>query len=171
MPKPKPKKHMIKTQYKIKLPNGSTTTQSTQHKVYGAIAWFDKPRNKWVGKLYYHEGYGEKVIQNKHKYPTVTDIQIVSYEVIGQKEVIRKVSKYKMEDGNPFPRWVKEWIKPYLSDAYQDSDGFWMNLKEGYEVDHCSAVSGDTAEDAHSNFYGCYWSDSLKEAIKANKKK
>jgi hypothetical protein len=68
------------------------------------------------------------------------------------------------------PSWVKKNIRPYVREAYRDSDGFWLYLFDQYEVDNGSTVSGDTAAEAHSYFWSGSHNAELRQAIEAKKK-
>ena len=68
------------------------------------------------------------------------------------------------------PSWVKKEIRPFVREAYRDSDGFWLYLYDEYEVDNGSTVSGDTAAEAHSYFWSGSHNQALRDGLQALQK-
>ena len=62
------------------------------------------------------------------------------------------------------PSWIPANIKFAVREACVDSDGFWIYLRDEFEVDDGSTISGDTAADAIEYFHGGTWNAALQAA-------
>jgi len=65
------------------------------------------------------------------------------------------------------PNWIPARIRFAVREACRDSDGYWIYLRDEFEVDDGSTVSGDTAAEAVEYFWSGRHNAALREALKS----